>query len=244
MSKEQAVSGREDVSRFIVHLTRDDRDDFPDGASARTNLLNILKEQTILALRTHCLFDRKIEKLPTEFRKKVWNRFSTVCLTEVPLNQIHLLSRPIPGRQIELTPYGIVFNREFIVEAGGQPAIYINGYGGSQHLNECVGDLFERAVQGGLLRDPHWRILPFINAMHERYDFTWEREWRVRGDLNFRSRDIVAVILPQDRESPLKKRLAKAGIAVISPSWTYEQIVAELARQQRTTRSLTKALMA
>ncbi|MFX7874564.1 hypothetical protein ABTK18_19225, partial [Acinetobacter baumannii] len=74
------------------------------------------------------------------------------------------------------------------------------------------------------------------------YDFSWEREWRVRGDLTFATKDIVCLILPDTGEDKLKERMAKNGIAVISPGWTYEQIVAELANQQRTTRSLSKAL--
>ena len=48
-------------------------------------------------------------------------------------------------------------------------------------------------------------------------DFSWEREGRVRGDLKFSSRDIVCLILPADREEPLKGRMAENGIAVISP---------------------------
>jgi hypothetical protein len=90
----------------------------------------------------------------------------------------------------------------------------------------------------GELREPSWRILPFINAMHERYDFTWEREWRVLRGLNFKARDIVCVILPPETDKDLKELLAKGGIATISPGWSYEKIVAELAKQQRSTRSL------
>ena len=50
--------------------------------------------------------------------------------------------------------------------------------------------------------------------------------------------DLVCVILPEDGEEILKKMLAKRGVAVISPEWTYDQIVGELARQQRTTKRL------
>jgi hypothetical protein len=239
MTKEAALVGREDVSRFVVHLTRDDRGERSDGASARGNLRNIVKVRTISALEPHCFFNRQIGQLPRPFRAKVRSKLSCVCLTEVPLNQLHLLTRPIPNRKIEFEPYGLVFTKEFIIAAGGQPAIYINGYNNNRWLHECVTALWERGINNNTLHEPHWRILPFINAMHERYDFTWEREWRVLGDLEFRSRDIVALILPSSGEERWKERLAERGIAAISPEWTYEQIVAELARQQRKTRSLT-----
>ena len=81
-----------------------------------------------------------------------------------------------------------------------------------------------------------WRLLPFLNAMHERYDFSWEREWRVVQDFKFRLKDLVCVILPHKGEESLKEKFARYGLAVISPGWTYEQILTELACQQRTTR--------
>jgi hypothetical protein len=238
MSKAIALSGREDVSRFVVHLTRDDREQYSNGGSAKANLLSILREKRIRALTPHCTFNRQVAKLP----EKIARRFNTVCFTETPLNQIHLLVRDIPGRQIKLAPYGICFRKEFIVKKRGQPALYINEYDENTWLRECVDELYDLSVTAEALQKPIWRILPFINSMHEQYDFSWEREWRVRGDLQFSARYIVCVILPTDREEPLKERLATEGIATISPAWTYEQIVAELANQQRATRSLAKAV--
>jgi hypothetical protein len=38
MSNAQAISGREDVSRFVIHLTRNDKMDFQNGSTARNNL--------------------------------------------------------------------------------------------------------------------------------------------------------------------------------------------------------------
>jgi hypothetical protein len=33
-----------------------------------------------------------------------------------------------------------------------------------------------------------------INVIVENYDFAWEREWRYRGDVEFRYRDVVAIV--------------------------------------------------
>ena len=84
--------------------------------------------------------------------------------------------------------------------------------------------------------DESWHLLPFVNAMHERYDFTWEREWRVLGDLTFQPSDIVCVILPETGAEDLRAELIKSGVAAVSPSWNYERIVQELALQQRKTK--------
>lgn len=238
MATHIALDGREDVSRFMVHLTRDDTQGHKNGGTAKENLRSILSDQRIFALAPHCTFNRRVKKLP----EKIQDRFNTVCLTETPLNQIHLLVQNIPGRSIKLSSYGIVFRKDFIVSKAGQPALYINEYDDNTWLRECVDAIYDDNVSAKQLNKPFWRILPFVNSMHDGYDFSWEREWKVRGDLSFSSKDIVCLIMPADREEKWKDRMAKNGIAVISPGWTYEQIVAELANQQRTTRSLAKAI--
>lgn len=230
-----ATRDREDISRFVVHLTRDDRKTFTNGASPRANFLAIIKSREIYSIRPHCLFNVQVKKLPKEVRDK----FNVACLTETPLNQLHLLVGAIPGRQIELEPFGFVFTKEFIAAKGGQPAIYVNSYNQKVWLRESTDALFQTACVDGKLTPKLWRLLPFINAMHERYDFSWEREWRVRNGLKFALADLVCVILPSEGEDDLKEKFAKSGIAVISPGWAYEQIVTELARQQRKTKSLT-----
>jgi len=74
--------------------------------------------------------------------------------------------------------------------------------------------------------------------MHERYDFTWEREWRVRGDVQFKPEDVVAVILPETGCEEWRDKFALRGIAVLSPGLSYEEIIGELSQQQRKTRSI------
>jgi hypothetical protein len=75
-----------------------------------------------------------------------------------------------------------------------------------------------------------------MQCTNDTYDFTWEREWRVRGSLNFKLSDLVCVILPSDGAEDLKDACMKSGIAAVSPGWTYEQIVSELAKQQSATK--------
>src|SRR5258708_7347548 len=96
---------REDVSRFVVHLTRDDRKDFTGGGKAKANFLAILNEKKILAARPHCLHHAKVKDTPQE------KSFNVACFTEVPLNQIQFLVGPIAGRRIELESYGFVFTK-------------------------------------------------------------------------------------------------------------------------------------
>jgi len=230
--KDEATEHREDYSRFVVHLTRDDTADFENGSSARTNLISIMKSRCILATGSHNIYNKQIENLSEDIKENC----KVSCFTEVPLSQLHLLTQEIPGRKIKLEEYGLVFRKQLLIDTGAQPVIYVNSYNNNQWLREAAKELFDIAKKD--LESPFWRMIPFMNAMHEKYDFSWEREWRVKGDFKYKSKDLVAVILPKKSEIKFRKILVSAGVACISPSWRYEQIVDELAKQQRTTKSL------
>ena len=77
-TRDRAVEGRGDLSRFVIHLTRDDRNDFENGDTAEENFRGIVSDQTILAVRPHCLH---AEDIPDEHSRQ----FSVCCFTEVPL---------------------------------------------------------------------------------------------------------------------------------------------------------------
>ena len=224
-----AVKGRSDLSRFVVHLTRDDTQDFSDGASAADNFGSIVESRTIIAAKPHCLHWRKI---PRKHKRK----FSVCCFTEVPLSELHLLTREIPGRQVRLSEYGFVFSRDFLISKGAQPALYINSYNRNDYLREAADTLYDISKQkdfrGGMLH----RFLPYLNAMNEKYDFTWEREWRVLGNLVFRPRDIVCVVLPTNGAEDWRMKFMQRGVPVISPGWSTEEIVWELSQQARQAR--------
>jgi hypothetical protein len=221
---------REDVSQFVVHLTRNDSKDFTDGCTAEENLKSILKSKRVIATRSHCIFNNEISDLGKSFKKK----FSVACFTETPLSQIHNLTRKIEGRKIELEPFGVVFKKELLIEKGAQQAIYINSYNSNQSLRESVRELFDLCKKNSSSKLV--RLVPYLNAMHERYDFTWEREWRLTENFDFEHENIVCIILPEEGHEQLKRNSAKAGIAVISPDWGYEKIILKLAFQQRETK--------
>ena len=229
-ARDRAVEGRNDLSRFVVHLTRDDTGDFDDGQSARENFEDIAGDRKILALRPHCLHK---DKIPEEHR----NRFAVCCFMEVPLPELHLMTRPIWGRRVQYSDYGFAFSREFLVAKGAQPAIYVNSYGGNLHAKEAANEIYEIAAERGFCGKLS-RLLPYLNAMHEGYDFAWEREWRVVGNLEFEFQDIACAILPEEGEDELKRQYMEGGVPVISPGWTAERIVVEFSEQARKAREV------
>ena len=203
--KERAIEGRSDLSRFVVHLTRDDSADFRDGATATRNFESIVKQRKIRAIQPHCLHGSKIPDAHQD-------QFSVCCFTEVPLGEMHLLARHIPGRKIQLSEYGFVFSREFILSKGAQPAIYINSYNDNTWLREAGDRIYKISKEHNFHKGKLRRFLPFLNAMHEGYDFTWEREWRVLGDLDFDPKDVICIILPEDGEREWKRKFLTWGV--------------------------------
>lgn len=227
-----AVCGRDDLSPFVVHLTRNDKVEFSNGGTASENLWAILKGKTILAVRPHCIYNKEIKKLSEDIQEKC----TVACFTEVPLSQIHRLTGEIPGRSTKLEHYGLVFRKDRLIAAGAQPAIYVNSYGNNDFLRKAYRELFDMAKNNA--DSTFWRIVPLLNAMHEKYDFSWEREWRMHETFEFKVADIVCVILPEASEKKIRDLAAKAGVAVISPGLNYEQIILELSSQQRMTKTV------
>jgi hypothetical protein len=224
----EAAKGRKDLSRFLVHLTRDDRECFPTGGkTAQENFKAIINERAIRAFRPHSLFNKEIAKLPEVVQKD----FYVSCYTEVPLDQIHRLVGKIPGRKFCFEPYGLVFTRQFILEENGEPAVYVNGYGPAKKALNSVSALYDLAVskEDGVSRRLYG-ILPYVTLMSEAYDFSWEREWRVKGRLEFSLRDIYCAILPEKGVDKISSKLRANNVACIFPSFTPEMIAEEIER--------------
>jgi len=237
---------RDDMSQFLVHLTRDYGD-----RSALENLVSILRQRKIEARNPHCLFAPKLKH--TKFSPLLRSRFNTVCLTETPLHQISKLLQDVSGRQIKLQPYGMVFKRTDLQQKSASPAIYINSYGTSLRdylLAEFDKTFSDTTRYRDLKEDNQYpneiiRYYALVNVMCSRYDFSWEREWRMCGDLRFRYEDIVAIIADEsdEFEETYSDRLSSARsdcisrIPVIKPSWSYEEIIMKMSEAVRQARS-------
>ena len=206
--RQGSLDDRNDLSRFVVHLTRDDRDDYDNGLTARKNFDGIAEERTILALHPHCLHKEQIPK-------KHWPGLSVCYFTDVPLCELHLLTRHIPGRRYQYSEYGFVFSGDFLISKGAQPAIYVNSYDGNMAVKEAADRICELAAEEGFRQGKLSRLLPYLNAMHEGYDFASEREWRVAGHLKFAPKGVVCVILPEDDEEELKEEYLQRGVPVV-----------------------------
>jgi len=195
---------RNDISPFLVHLTRD------TGNIAKSNLESILTLQS-LQYGPEPFSDARYGFDPYDLTPGVnLNFFSAVSFTETPLGEIHNLL-DIACRQIDLQPYGLVFIKSNLKAKGVSPVIYINNINGDK-------DDVVRALCSLIYSHPAaaMQILPFIAVFGKYFtpvrgpyyegsiDFTWEREWRfVSADHQFRfdPRDVFIGLCPHDEIS-------------------------------------------
>ena len=232
---ERAFADRDDFSTFLVHLTRHDLEDDDGGDTAENNFRNMLAAKTINALRAHCLYNDQLRRLD----KQQQRAFRVTCYTEAPLDQLDQFVRFNDRRAHNFQPYGFVFHKDCMLRKGAEKATYLNGYAGTTHRRTAYDEVFKIAVRNGFTGKV-WRQLPFVNVMHDGYDFAWEREWRIAGDLKFKLSDLVCVILPEGKHADLRTKLDKQGVAVVSPGWPYGRVVHELSRQKRKARQHAK----
>jgi hypothetical protein len=228
---------RDDISRFLVHLTRN-----YGGASAEDNLFAILRRKRIEARNAHCLFGHKFDHYG--FSALLKKKFNTVCFTEAPFPQIRFLVSEIPGRNIRLQPFGLVFKKSSLLDRGVSPAIYLNAKGTQlrEYLLRQFGSHFKtRSLYRNLVRDFHddadsiINYYSLINIISDDYDFSWEREWRFPGHLEFDYDELYAIIArnPKQFEQRCGETLPDSvvryvsRIPVVYPEWNYERVIEE-----------------
>jgi hypothetical protein len=102
----------------------------------------------------------------------------SVCMSEIPLDYLYrLLERR--------GDYGIGFKKRVVIVSGGAPVWYLRKEG-------AVADNFRKLVARATLAgtaidpvDPIWLATPYVDYPGDygdrRYEFEWEREWRLAG---------------------------------------------------------------
>jgi hypothetical protein len=72
---------------------------------------------------------------------------------------------------------------------------------------------------------PFWRVAPFIdhpgNFGLSRYEFEWEREWRVPGGLTFAEHEVAFLFLPEEWHAAVR-----TPFVCIDPRWSAERLQA------------------
>jgi hypothetical protein len=235
---EELIHRRTDLSTFVIHWTRDF-----ESAPARENLLAILNDGRILARNPMGAAVKKLEKQPGgEDRERALESQKVVCFTEAPLEQAWSFVSYIHGREAQFKPYGLAFTKRTARRLGINPVWYVDMTPGHDWLMKHVESLVERAIQpenSTFGEDPIAQMAPFIEGMGtwdgRRKEFWWEREWRHKGHLGFRLREIAVILCP---EHDMEAFQGLAGpspsqdhrqVPLLDPRWGLEHIIAALA---------------
>lgn len=132
--------------------------------------------------------------------------------------------------------YGLGFTRTWLQKQGGAPVWYLPR---DTPLQQYV---FNSVRRLGFRRDPEldhllWKLTPFIDYPQDgvgapsTYDWRWEREWRVVGDVPFEAGDIAVLIAPEEQRDEVNHVWLEAGWKsrrgvmppVIDASWPSSQ---------------------
>jgi hypothetical protein len=198
---EDILHFREDISPFVVHLTRE-----KGTENAKDVLLKIIKEKRLICSDKEVSSARygiKTFDMDSSEKKRY---FSAICLTETPLNEIHCLLE-IYGRQVELQPYGLVFMKKCLMNNHNiSPVLYLNNiHGKASSVVEALCSLIESRPNDAE------KLLPLIEIFGRKItppggspqegniDFRWEREWRLPscyGSLTFEEDDVFIGLCP------------------------------------------------
>lgn len=169
------IRNRFDISSYLTHLTKEfdgGKEDF--SMDSVDVLLKILKERKIKSSNKGFINDGK----------------SVVCFQDAPLYGIsqnvkhEILNRENLGNKNRYEPIGICISKEKIFSIGGRPVIY--------EKPEFIDGV---RVFKGISKELLWRVVSIDLSDRQNYiDWTHEREWRVKGDVDFELNDIYIIL--------------------------------------------------
>ena len=247
LSKLEVKELREDLSPFLIHLTRngyykrwpDIDKDVKDGEhtnlDAKNSLENILKAKTIEARSPFGYFNYKVAyrgKNQNSKIKRAWLR--PVCFTETPVDYIYVQCEKVQSRKFNFAPYGLAFFENSVRKAKGNPVMYFESSNDSiRSALDTISTLpnCEDFVSLMILYQSFGKHL-FSNFASE-IDFRWEREWRVRGDFYFDpKKDVAFGICPQDEIEAFEESV-KGYFPFIDPHQTIGLVKRKLRKDPR-----------
>lgn len=178
-----------DLSRWLVHLTR-----------SKEDLISILKTGMIEARKPYGA---------GSLYSSVRDRHRSVCLTEIPLHEL--------DRMTTKRPWGIVFDKERLrAKFNAQPVWYVSDPSPQwMALRAAMQEAHNNSAS------PIWKLTPFIERVRSRQskspnDWRWEREWRVRGNLEFDLADVAIIVVDVEGDTAFLEEIP-VGVPWVSP---------------------------
>lgn len=110
--------------------------------------------------------------------------------------------------------YGIAFDRDLLFSKGANPCLNIR----ESLLKKsfvCNEEVYARFVYNFIPVELH----PFVNIIHDGFDATHEREWRVPNDLSFELCEVLFIFCPADEFEYFSKIQSAAQPILFDLAW-------------------------
>jgi len=213
ISRGEFLSRKRDFSPLLVHLTREN-----EIFSAKDVLDMILDEKTLRAYNHFFIYSPNLKSQNDPLK----NNFKVVCFTETPIDQIDILLNKVSGRNFKPDPYGLVFDKKYISEHGGNHVFYT-----TLKLAKPLWDLYSAQCDKAAdeISDEICKLLALVTKCEKNRDFHWEREWRIVGDLKFELTDIYCGLCPEEEIAHFEN---KYEVMFIDPHWGINKILDKL----------------
>ena len=203
-----------DVSPYVVHFTKAGGD-LPPPPSDASNLSTTMREIADTPPsdldRFMCILgDRWLYPGSKQFGsarlRKLGDSQCAVCFSEVPLG---LLDRLVE----RYSDWGIGFPKGLVRKAGGGPVWYLHNRGAPA---KAFRKLVTRELRNFDPESPLWDLTPLVDQPGEyemgRYEFEWEREWRLPGPngFDFAPHEIAFLFAPEGEHEGIRGFLDEA----------------------------------
>lgn len=184
MDKKQYIERISHRSDIALRLSHLTRGE--NQLAAYENLLKILKDKKVKANNGYVVGQQDV-----------------VCFQEAPMNSIaenliyeKLLRKELNSQVIRYSAFGLRFDKSFIFGKGGRPVIY----GKSEELKKI------------LPREEWWRIVNMNLKGEEIIDWSHEREWRIKGDLEFVYSNVEVIVSSEKYYKKFVKQCLEEGM--------------------------------
>lgn len=145
----------------------------------------------------------------------------SICLSEVPLTYLARLV----GRH---GSFGVGLGKADVRAAGGQRVWYVDD---ATEPMDTLDELLSEVTNARRWADPLWKLTRFIDRVtpdgdgRARYEFEWEREWRVPGGMQLA--EVKFLFVPSTWHAHVRSSLGTYRL--IDPMWSAAQIEVALA---------------
>ena len=215
MEEQKVIKRKKDeLSTFLVHLTRNTENE----RTAKENLIDIICGRMIEPRNAKGLFYSMDE---------VRHQVRSVCFNESTLGDIKNMVGKFSGRGIELSSYGLVFSREFLIQKGANPVFYVNTYANDERKRLLMETIKNLPSDKQRVIAPYIDIFGWTGEENKIYDFHWEHEWRYSGNFTFEWKDVIFGLCEDEYIDELEQ-LFEQEIRFISPFMSLEEIVGRL----------------